>query len=81
MITNIGREHKKGVILFEDATYFSVVESKATSLLEKVDEAYVISDDLEARGISGKKLDGFATVDYPQAVDLIMEKYDHTITI
>lgn len=81
MIPKLAGEGRRGALLFEDAVLFSVVKEEAEVLLGKVDEAYVISDDLEARGLSHLKLDGFEMVDYSRAVELIMEEFDQTITV
>jgi sulfur relay protein TusB/DsrH len=81
LIHNIGGEDRKAVILFEDAVYFSTIDKKADDLLARVDEAYVISDDLGARGVADRLIQGFEEIDYSRAVDLIMEEYDQTVTI
>ena len=81
LIQKVGGEDMKGVILFEDAVYFSSIERKADDLLARVDEAYVISDDLRARGVADRLIQGFEEIDYLRAVDLIMEKYDQTVTL
>lgn len=71
----------RAALLFEDATYFAVMEDRARKLLSKVDEVFVISDDLRARGMADRKLSEIKEVSYPEAVDLIMEKYDLTVTV
>lgn len=81
LIGRIGGEDKKAVILFEDAVYFSAIGKKATDLLTRVDEAFVITDDLKARGVVDKLIEGFEQIDYQRAVDLIMEDYDQTVTL
>jgi sulfur relay protein TusB/DsrH len=81
LIQKVGGEDQKAVILFEDAVYFSVIDMKADDLLARVDEAYVISDDLRARGVAERLIQGFEEIDYPRAIDLIMEEYDQTVTI
>jgi sulfur relay protein TusB/DsrH len=76
----IGGDERTGVILFEDAVYFAVDKNKGQELLDVADKVYVMRDDFAARGlasISGK----FLLIDYPTAVDLIMEQYDQTITV
>lgn len=75
------RGEKAAALLFEDATLFSVCERRRTDLLGVVDDVFVIDDDLEARGFKGKAGKGTQVVDYPKAVDLIMEDYDQTITL
>lgn len=81
LIQKVGGEDQKAVILFEDAVYFSAIDKKAKDLLERVDRAYVISDDLRARGVADRLIKGFEEIDYSRAVDLIMEEYDQTVTI
>lgn len=81
MIPRLGDGSRRGVLLFEDAVLFAVIEKDARELLDKVDEAYVISDDLEARGLADRRLDGFEPIDYVRAVELIMEQFDQTITV
>lgn len=75
------RSEKTAALLFEDATLFSVCERRRKDLLDVVDEVFVIDDDLEARGFKGKAGKGTQVVDYPRAVDLIMDDYDKTITM
>lgn len=81
LIGRIGGEDRKAVILFEDAVYFSAIGSKGIDLLERVDEAFVIADDLKARGVADRSIEGFQQIDYQRAVDLIMEDYDQTVTL
>lgn len=81
LIERIGGDDPKAVILFEDAVYFSVMATKASDLLTRVDRAYVISDDLMARGVTDGLMKGFEVIDYPRVVDLIMEDYDQTVTL
>jgi sulfur relay protein TusB/DsrH len=75
-----GKRHSAAV-LFEDAALYAVDAKRSKSILEAVDHVYVMKDDLAARGFGGKALPGFKEIDYPEAVDLIMEKYDQTITL
>ncbi|MDD1769137.1 MAG: sulfurtransferase complex subunit TusB [Methanomassiliicoccales archaeon] len=79
-IAAIGGDEMTGAILFEDAVYFAVDRAKGRELLEVTDRVYVIKDDLAARGFDTVPA-GFQTIDYPVAVDLIMEQYDQTITV
>ncbi len=80
LTTDLGGQSKKAALLFEDAVYYAVDRKAAKHLAEHVDEIFVISDDLAARGfecdIGGK----FKAIDYGQAVDLIMN-YDRTVTL
>jgi sulfur relay protein TusB/DsrH len=75
-----GQRHG-AALLFEDAALFAVDAKRSKALLESVEHVYVMKDDLAARGFAGKALPGFKEIDYPEAVDLIMERYDQTITL
>jgi sulfur relay protein TusB/DsrH len=81
LIERIAGDDRKGAILFEDAVYSSVFPKKAEDLKARVDEVFVISDDLKARGVDDRLIEGFQVVDYPRAVDIIMEEYDQTVTL
>ncbi|MFP4169633.1 MAG: DsrH/TusB family sulfur metabolism protein [Methanomassiliicoccales archaeon] len=81
VIDRLSGEEGRAAMLFEDAVYFSVMEKRGKNLLDRVDRAYVISDDLRSRGIASHLMEGFEEVDYPKAVDLIMEEYGQTVTI
>ncbi|WP_019176412.1 sulfurtransferase complex subunit TusB [Methanomassiliicoccus luminyensis] len=80
-LTALGGEDKIGVLLFEDAVLFAVFEGKRAELQNAADIIYVMRDDLEARGFAGIAGEGFEEIDYPRAVDLIMDEYDRTITL
>ncbi len=75
------RGGKAAAILFEDATLFSVCSKRRIDLLDVVDDVFVIADDLEARGFKDKAGEGTQVIDYPHAIDLIMDEYDQTITL
>ena len=79
LMASIAGDDEAAAILFEDAVYFAVNEAKGKELRSVVDKVYVIEDDLRSRGFKAR--DGFVTVDYPGAVDLIMDAYDRTITV
>jgi sulfur relay protein TusB/DsrH len=81
MIENMSGSAKRGVILFEDAAYYAIDPNKGKKLLEAGKEVYVMKDDLAARGFAGRAMAGFKEIDYHEAVDLIMEKFDQTITL
>ncbi len=80
-IAALGGEDRIGVLLFQDAVMFPLCGDRRDELLDVADEVYVMSDDLEARGFKGQAGPGFREVGYPEAVDLIMEEYELTITI
>lgn len=69
---------KKGsaILLIEDGVYAAVKGTDAAKALEtamKTVPVYVLQPDLEARGMSGRILDGVKLVDYSGFVDLAAE--------
>jgi tRNA 2-thiouridine synthesizing protein B len=64
-----------GALLVQDAVYFATTD-KGRRLLERGVEVYALRDSLEARGVLGRVHDGVTVVDYGDAVDLIMDRYD-----
>ena len=81
MIDRIAGDSERAAILFEDAAYYAVDQSQGNRLLGTAKQVFVMSDDLQAKGFGGKALPGFKEIGYPEAVDLIMERYDQTITL
>ncbi len=81
LVDELGKDSKKGALLFEDAVYYAVDKKQGKHLSEHVDEIFVMSDDITARGFRCEPKGKFKEIDYPEAVDLIMEKFDRTITI
>lgn len=77
----LGGEDKIGALLLEDATLYSVFKDKKEEIADVADEIFVMGDDLQARGFKLRPGEGFQEIDYPRAVDLIMEDYDKTITL
>ncbi len=77
---DLGGQSKKAAILFEDAVYYAVDKKESEHLAEHVDEVFVISDDLTARGFNCDIGGKFKAIDYGEAVDLIMQ-FDRTITL
>lgn len=69
---------KKGsaVLLIEDGVYAAI---KGTASAKKIEEAmktvpvYALQPDIEARGMTGRVLDGVKLVDYGGFVDLVAE--------
>jgi tRNA 2-thiouridine synthesizing protein B len=69
---------KKGsaILLIEDGVYAA---AKGTASAKRLEEAmktvpvYALQPDLEARGMSGRVLDGVKLVDYGGFVDLVAE--------
>jgi len=81
LVDELGKDGKKAALLFEDAVYYAVDKKQGKHLSEHVDEIFVMADDLAARGFKGKATGKFKEIDYHEAVDVIMERYDRTITI
>ena len=81
LIGKIAGDSPRAAILFEDAAYFAVDPKQGPKLLKSAKEVYVMSDDLTAKGFGGKAMAGYKEIGYPDAVDLIMEKFDQTITL
>jgi sulfur relay protein TusB/DsrH len=81
LIDKIAGDERRAAILFEDAAYYAVDRKNGRKLLEHAKEVFVMSDDLQAKGFGGKSMPGFKEIDYPEAVELIMEKFDKTITL
>ncbi len=80
-IAALGGEDRVGVLLFQDAVLFPFCGDIRGELLKVADTVYVMSDDLEARGLKGRIGPEFREIGYPEAVDLIMDEYDLTITV
>jgi sulfur relay protein TusB/DsrH len=71
---------KSALLLFEDAVIFAASAKKGRELLSAVQDVYVIKDDWEARGLP-LAVPEFKVIDYPEAVEMIMERYEQTITV
>ncbi|MCK4970957.1 MAG: sulfurtransferase complex subunit TusB [Thermoplasmata archaeon] len=66
---------KAGAILMQDAVYFAATE-EGRKLLDAGVTVYALRQSVEARGLTGRTMDGVELVDYDRVVDLIMEEYD-----
>jgi sulfur relay protein TusB/DsrH len=80
LVRSIGEGAPTAALLFEDAVLFAANHKKGRELASVVKEVYVIKDDWEARGLPLAH-PGFQLIDYPDAVDLIMERFEQTITV
>ena len=80
LVRSIGKGADTGVLLFEDAVLFAANRKKGEELKSLVKDVYVIKDDWEARGLP-LALPEFKIVDYHEAVEIIMERYEQTITV
>jgi len=81
LVDGLGKGCKRAALLFEDAVYYAVDKKQGKHLSEHVDDVFVMADDLAARGFKGKAEGKFKEIDYGEAVDVVMERYDRTITI
>jgi len=70
---------KLGLILVENGVYHAAIKEggKASSLLDKTDNIYVLSEDVQTRGIETSSVDSRAkVVTYSDVVDLIFNEYE-----
>jgi len=68
----------KGALLIEDGTYFLKPPTVFKGLSDECEKIYALERDLEARGLSAPE--GVEVVDFSEAIDLIMDKYDKMIS-
>ncbi len=71
----LGAAAEGGALLMQDAVYFAATE-RGRRLLDAGVRVYALRESLEARGVIDRVLEGVHVVDYGEAVDLIMERYD-----
>jgi sulfur relay protein TusB/DsrH len=69
---------KLGIVLVSNGVYHAATKENgsASALLEKSDNIYALSEDLETRGLEGKVADNVKVVNYGDVVDLIMNDYE-----
>jgi sulfur relay protein TusB/DsrH len=75
---------KLGVILVGNGVYHATVKEsgKASSLLDKKADFYVLAEDLESKGFSSAQVDSrVKVVNYGDVVDLIFNNYEKTIWV
>jgi sulfur relay protein TusB/DsrH len=75
------KSEKLGIIFVGNGVYHATIKEKgATSpLLEKSANFYVLSEDLETRGLSNSNVDSkVKVVNYGDVVDLIFNEYEKT---
>lgn len=80
LLRQAAKGSKSALVLFEDAVIFAANERMGRELLTAVQEVYVMKDDWEARGLP-LAVPEFKIIDYPEVVELIMERYEQTITV
>ncbi len=70
---------KLGIIFVQNGVYHaaSMVNGKASSLLDKTTNLYALSDDIQIRGLKTADVDKrVKVVSYGDVVDLIFSEYD-----
>jgi len=80
LVRSMGEGAPSAALLFEDAVLFAANAKKGKELGSIVKDVYVIKDDWEARGLP-LAMPRFKIIDYSEAVDLIMESFEQTITV
>jgi len=80
LVRSSAKGARSALVLFEDAVIFAANAKMGRELLTAVQDVYVMKDDWEARGLP-LAVPEFKIVDYPEVVDLIMERYEQTITV
>ena len=76
-------ENEVGLVLMQDAVLITK-KSEKSKILEEIMvngiDIYVIDADCKARGISDVVLEGVKKVGYEEFIDLVMEKYEKTVS-
>jgi sulfur relay protein TusB/DsrH len=75
---------KLGIIFVGNGVYHAAAKEngKASSVLEKSPNLFVLTEDLESRGFTAASLDSrVKSVTYSDLVDIIMNDYEKTIWI
>jgi len=75
---------KLGIILVSNGVYHAAVKEggKASPILDKTPNLYVLSEDLETKGFSVDQIDRrVKAVTYGDLVDLILTEYEKTIWV
>jgi tRNA 2-thiouridine synthesizing protein B len=74
-IEAVSAAKEAGAVLMMDAAYFAATEG-GQRLMDAGLNVYALRQSVEARGLTGRTLEGVEIVDYDRVVDLIMEEYD-----
>lgn len=75
------KAEKLGIILVQNGVYHATtkVSGKASPLLDKTQNLYVLSDDVQIRGLKVEDVDKrVKVVNYSDIVDLMFNDYDKT---
>ena len=73
---------KLGIILVENGVYHATIKEngKPSSVLEKTSNLYVLSEDIQTRGLSESDVDSrVKVVNYGDVVDLIFNDYEKLV--
>ncbi|OGW31900.1 MAG: hypothetical protein A2X59_01760 [Nitrospirae bacterium GWC2_42_7] len=73
---------KLGIIFVGNGVYHAASKEagKASSILDKTNNLYVLTEDLESRGLTSANLDSrVKAITYSDVVDLIFNDYEKTI--
>lgn len=76
------RNHEASVLLLEDAVFLADVGKQGACSLKDFETAvYACSQHLNERGITDRLAIDVEVVDYPEIIDLIMERHDRVISL
>lgn len=78
------KAEKLGVILVGNGVYHAALKEggKKSPILEKSSHLYVLSEDLQTRGLSEAEIDGrVKSVTYSDLVDVIFNEYEKIVWI
>jgi len=76
------KAEKLGIILVQNGVYHAAIKENgsASPLLKKSADFYVLSEDLETRGLSSSNIaSGIKVVNYSDVVDLIFNNYEKSV--
>lgn len=76
------KAEKLGIILVQNGVYHAAIKENgsASPLLKKSADFYVLSEDLETRGLSSSNIaSGVKVVNYSDVVDLIFNNYEKSV--
>lgn len=76
------RDHETSVLLLEDAVFLADVGKQGDCSLTELETAvYACRQHLDERGIAERLAIDVEIVDYPEIIDLIMERHDRVISL
>jgi len=77
LIDALGGGAGNGVLLVEDGVYHAALDKYRNRMLDAGLKVYAMGEDLKAKGFGAPE--GVEVVDYPRAMDLIMEEYGQVV--